>query len=115
MRDPEMTPAEREVWQTVQRMNQAWTSGRVDDLEEFFHPDMVAVTPTEPRRLEGRAACIASWRQFTERAVIHAWRELEPRVQIFGEAAVVSYGYELQCELRGRQVLLAGRDLMTLT
>ncbi len=59
-----MTETELEVWQTVEALNRAWTTGRVDELERYFHPDIVAITPTVRERLEGREACIAGWAEF---------------------------------------------------
>ncbi len=48
------------VWQVVQELNRAWTGGQPERLEEFFHPEMVALTPADPRRLESGAACVAA-------------------------------------------------------
>lgn len=106
-----MNEVEQEVWRTVQELNQAWTSGRVDELERYFHEDMVAITPMDRKRLEGRAACVASWARFVERAVIREWRERDPLVRIFGDAAVVTYSYDLACEVGGEDVRLEGRDM----
>lgn len=111
MPEPTMSDDELGVWRTIQALNHAWTSGRVDELEAYFHEDMVAVTPTERERLEGREACIAAWRRFVETATIRRWRELEPKVRLFGDAAIVSYYYELECDLHGQRTTLAGRDL----
>lgn len=55
-----MTPAEAEVWATVQALNRTWTTGNVDDLADHFHPDMIAITPTDRDRLEGRESV---WRE----------------------------------------------------
>lgn len=34
-----------EVWQTIQTLNQAWTvKGNVDELKNYFHKDMVAIS-----------------------------------------------------------------------
>jgi len=106
-----MSESERAVWQAVQAMNEVWTSGRVDELERFFHSDMVAVTPTDRDPLVGRRACVASWRRFVEMATIHDWTVSDPRVRVYGDAAVVSYCYELDCEIGGERIDLAGRDL----
>ncbi len=108
----EMTQTEREVWRTVQELNQAWTGGRVDALERYFHRDMVAITPMDRERLEGRMACIASWARFVDQATIHDWRELDPLVRIHENAAVVTCYYELDCSLDGERTRLAGRDLL---
>ena len=111
MTESKMTPVELEVWRAVQALNRTWTSGRPDDLAQHLHPEITAVTPSDRDPLLGREAAVASWRRFVETATIHAARELEPRVRVFGDAAVVSYRYELDCEIGGRNLTLAGRDL----
>ncbi len=114
MPEAAMLESELAVWETVRAMNRAWTSGRVEDIAEYFHPDMVAVTQTDRERLVGKVACMDSWRRFISTATIHDWKEHDPIVQIFGNAAVVSYYYELACEIRGETAVLAGRDLLFL-
>ena len=109
-----MNDIETEVWRTVQALNRTWTEGNVDDLEAFFHPDIVVVTPTERERLEGREACVAAWRRFVNAATIRIWKEIDPAVRVHGDAAVVTYYYELSCEIEGREVSMAGRDMFFL-
>ena len=55
-----------------------------------------------------------SWQLFARQATIQSWQEEEPLIQIFGDSAVVSYYYQLQCTLRGRTLLLSGRELYCL-
>ena len=93
-----------EVWQTLQAMNLAWTSGRVGALADYFHPDMVAIVPTTTQRLDGRAACIVGW--------IHSWREIDPKVQIYGNTAVVTYYYQISFDMGGKTHNLGGRDML---
>lgn len=106
-----------EVWQTVVAMNRAWTLERnTDRLIEFFHRDMVAVTPSDLLRLEGRDACIAGWKRFTDAAKILWWKETDPRITLFaeGKTAVVTYYWDIEYELGGRHVHTNGRDMFML-
>ena len=109
-----MNAAELEIWRTVERLNATWTSGRVDELEQFFHDGMVAITPTDRLRLEGRDACVASWRRFVERAAIREWKTSDPLVRVFGEAAMATYYYDMLCEIDSKVVRLSGRDMFVL-
>ena len=107
-----MTPAELEVWQTVEALNRAWTTGRVEELERYFHEEVVAITPTDRERVEGRQACIAGWAEFVRQAKILDWKESEPRVRVFGDdAAVVTYYYDMLAVMGGKEIRLAGRDM----
>ena len=53
------TPEEREVWNNLRNLNDAWTKADGKNLANFFHKDMVAITPTDRKRREGREDCIA--------------------------------------------------------
>ena len=103
------------IWQRIQAMNRAWTVGDPAELAEYFHPDMVAITPVDRLRRLGRAACIEGWAGFRHMADIVRWQEQEPLVQRYGEAAVVSYYYQLDCRFGGGAIsTLTGRDLFFL-
>ena len=104
-------PAQRDVWATVRALNDAWTQGHPDDLVEYFHPRMVAVTPVDRHRRDGGAACVAGWKGFAQAANIHYWKEIDPVVNVFGDAAVVAYEFEMAFELGGQRVEMGGRDL----
>lgn len=104
-------PVKQAVWDTLRALNDAWTKGDPDDLVHYFHPRMIAVTATDRHRLTGAQTCIAGWRAFAQAARIHHWRELDPVVELYGEAAVVAYDFDLSCDLGGRTVHLTGRDL----
>jgi uncharacterized protein (TIGR02246 family) len=112
-----MGPAEQEVWRVVQAVNRAWAEGgEVERLREWFHRDMVAVTPTDRLRLEGREACVAAWSAFVAAVRITRWVERDPDVRLFadGRVAVVTYYYAAAFIADGEPTEVAGRDLMTL-
>lgn len=104
-------PDKQAVWETLRAINDAWTRGDPADLARWFHRDMVAITPTDRHRREGAAACIAGWSDFARAARIHHWREVDPLIHLYGDAAVVAYEYALSCDLNGRTMELSGRDM----
>ena len=104
-------PVQREIWATVRALNAAWTKGDANALADYFHPRMLAVTATNRLRRDGAAACIAGWRAFAEAARILSWRESEPLVRVYGDAAVVSYYYAIDFEMGERRQQSGGRDL----
>lgn len=105
------TPEQQGVWTTLRALNDAWTGGDPAALVEYFHPQMIAVTASDRHRRVGRAECLAGWQAFAATTTIHAWREIDPLVRVYGDAAVVSYDYELDCDDGHGRRLLAGRDL----
>jgi hypothetical protein len=93
-------------------MNDAWTKGNPDDLDQYFHRDMVAITPSDNHRLDGGAACIAGWKGFVDSARIHRWEEIEPVIHIYGDSAVVAYYYSMTVEMSDEILELEGRDML---
>ena len=104
-------PTQREIWATLRALNDAWTQGDPAQLVDYFHRDMIAITPVDRQRREGAAACIAGWQGFAESTRIHRWREIDPLIRVFGDSAVVSYYYEIRFEVGGQVLEQDGRDL----
>lgn len=107
-------PSEQAVWDTVAALNAAWTFGNPDELAAYFHPRMVAITPVDRLRRIGAASCIAGWKGFRESTKIHRFEVSEPLVERFGDAAVVSYYYDMSFDMGGQTIDSAGRDLFFL-
>ena len=61
-------PVQREIWATLRAVNDAWTQGHPDDLADYFHAQMVAVTPVDRLRRDGAVACVAGWKSFADAA-----------------------------------------------
>jgi hypothetical protein len=104
-------PVQQEIWATVRALNDAWTQGHPDDLAQYFHRDMIAITATDRHRLDGGPACIAGWKGFAEAAHIHFWKEVDPVIRVYGDSAVVAYDFDMAFDLGGQTINLGGRDM----
>jgi ketosteroid isomerase-like protein len=101
-----------DIWQTVQALNRAWTTGKCAELKEYFHRDMVAVTPVDRLRREGQQACIDGWAGFVAATTkIHFWKEIDPKIQVYGDSAVVTYYFDMSYEMGGQTIISKGRDM----
>lgn len=106
-----------DVWQTIQALNRLWTvEGKAGELKNFFHRDMVAITGVDRERIEGGDACVAGWKAFTDVAKIHHWKEIDPKVQLYGNGkfAVVTYYWDMSYTMNGQTVKSCGRDMFVL-
>ncbi|MDD5328764.1 MAG: nuclear transport factor 2 family protein [Sulfuricella sp.] len=111
MTPPFDDPVKQEIWATLRALNDAWTQGRPDDLARHFHRDMIAITATDRHRLDGGAACIAAWKKFAEATRVHRWREIDPVIHVYGDAAVVAYDFDMTFDMGGQDIRLGGRDM----
>ena len=101
----------KEVWKTLRDLNETWVKGNPYNLKKYFHADMVAITPTDRKRREGREACVQDWAEFSKVAKIHSWKEIDPKIQIYGNTAVVTYYFEISFERERQKIDFGGRDM----
>jgi hypothetical protein len=109
-----MHSATNEILEFISALNHCWTFGDPADLKNFFHPEMLAVTPMDSFCLVGATACVAGWARFRETTVIKSWTEANHIVRNFGNAAVVAYTYEIAFSMNGKDYCEQGRDLFFL-
>lgn len=103
-----------EVLAFIKKMNEAWTKGDGTALKDFFHTNMVAITPTDRDILRGREPCIAGWQNFAKSVKVHHWEEVDPDVRLYGNTAVVTYVFDMSFDMQGQTIKLGGRDMFVL-
>ena len=101
---------QHEIQAVVSEINQAWLSGRVDDLNEIFHERMVIVGPDFQELSRGRVACVKSYRDFLSQATIIDYRESEPVLDDWGTVAVATSPWEMTYQLAGQRYRESGHD-----
>jgi uncharacterized protein (TIGR02246 family) len=106
--------ATRAVAETVRRLNATWLNGNVDDLVEFFEPDVVLVAPGFVQRVAGRDALIDSYRNFLDQATLHHFELFEPSIHVFGGTAVATCPYETEYSVGGQRWKGDGHDVLVL-
>jgi uncharacterized protein DUF4440 len=109
-----MTPSLASPAEVLTALNEAWVSGRLEELEHLLHPRSVFVGPDLTRLAEGRAACVASYRDFLAAATVHEFEERDARVDEYDSTAVVSYRYRISYESGDNQRDEEGREALVL-
>jgi hypothetical protein len=112
-----MNKTQEQIWTTIQEMNRKWTiENNADALKDYFHKDMVAITATDNKRIEGGENCVAGWKGFSESTKIHFFKETEPKVQVYGDDkfAIVTYYFDMSFDMGGQTINMKGRDMFSL-
>mgnify|MGYP000482834772 CR=1 FL=1 len=109
-----MSKAEEEILNFIKAMNKCWTEGNPDDLNNFFHENMVAITPTDKNRLEGKTACVAAWSSFAKNTKIISWAERDHKILMFGDTAIAAYYFDISISMGAQTINMSGRDMFTL-
>lgn len=108
-----MSETER-VTAVVRAITDAWRGGRYEDLERYFHPEMVLAMPGFVERIDGRAPIIDSYRDFGAKATMHGFEAGEPQVDRVGPTAISAMDFEIDYEYEGTRSREAGTDLLVL-
>ena len=61
--------------------------------------------------MEGRAACVASYREFVQTATIHHYHETEPEIDVVGDTAVATYRFAITYSIDTTDFDESGWDL----
>ena len=103
---------EQQIRELIDRMNRAWLEGPIEDLpaalDACFHPAMVIRGGDLQVNGAGKEACIQSYIDFLESAVVHRCMIDTPEIDIAGDTAMAVYGWEMTYEI-GRPNVQRGR------
>ncbi|MGA2667345.1 MAG: nuclear transport factor 2 family protein [Ignavibacteria bacterium] len=106
-----LTSAQQEIWQVIQKINNAWSENRTEELHQYFYKDFVIVGTDLHPLAKGRDACIKSYKDFVSEAVVHEYKESDPVIDIFDDTAVAGYKFDITYEMKGKTYIEDGRDL----
>lgn len=108
---------ETAVREVVAAISAAWRESRLDDLADLLHPEVVFVAPGFADRLEGREACVDSYRAFLSGSTILEYEEGDPAIHVVADTAVSTARYRIAWEAggvtdreTGHEVLVLARD-----
>ena len=107
-------PDNEQIAGLIKSLNLAWREKQFDRLEPLFAGTVVVQDSEGHRMVEGKTACIQSYRDFMEIAKVLAYEEEEPDI-IFGSgSAIASYGWRIKYEMNGASFDDKGRDWLAL-
>ena len=109
-----MSETTNELIEFLRKLNRAWINNRAEELKSMLHEDMVIVAPDFQVPASGREACAKSYADFTARAEVKELRESGFWTRSWGDAAMVSYRFDLKYTMDGKDHADAGRDLFLL-
>lgn len=93
------------------QINDAWLTGRVEDLAPLVHPEIVMVLPDFAGKIQGREEFLAGFRDFCQNAAIQEFQEHDRQLDIAGDTAVITFRYDMLYERSGDRYRANGRDL----
>ena len=100
-----------EIQGVLSRLTAAWTEERFDELEDILHQSVVFVQPGFAGRVEGRTACVDTYRKFMSSAKLLNYSERDVTIDVWGTTSIATYAYHISWEMQGKSRRERGRDL----
>jgi ketosteroid isomerase-like protein len=98
----------------IRSLSQAWRERQFDRLEPLFAETVIFQDSKGHRLLEGKAACIQSYRDFMGIAKVLGYEEDEPDIIPFAGFGTANYAWRIHYEMNGGQSHDEGRDWLAL-
>jgi uncharacterized protein (TIGR02246 family) len=95
---------ERQVERLALEINQAFVRNDLEGVARHVAPDITWISHTSTERQDGRDVFVKALRQTMARKRTISWQERNIRVQVLGEAAVVSFFYTHHARFGDRTV-----------
>jgi hypothetical protein len=109
---------EEAIRQLIRTMNDAWLGLPVEEipaaLDACFHDDMAIRGADLTVTGRGKDACIQSYVDFVQQAVIRECTLGDPEIDLAGDSAAAVYNWEMTYELEGQEYSEAGADILML-
>jgi ketosteroid isomerase-like protein len=102
----------RDIREIVSAINEAWVVGDYDAIGPHVAEHVVMAPPGLEGRVLGRAAYVASFRQFAEVAKTREFASGVPRVDVIGDTAVAVCPFTIAYELEGETYREKGSDIL---
>jgi len=104
-----------QVRDVVSRLTAAWREQRFEAMTELLHEEVVFESPGFSGRIQGRRACVDSYRQFMAAATVLEYVEHAVAVQTWGATAVARTHWEMAWRQGDASQREDGHDVMVLT
>jgi hypothetical protein len=92
-------------------LNQSWLEGRLDDLKQYFHPDIAMALPGFSATEAGADEVLEGFEDMVRTATVDLFETGEPHIHVVGSSAVVSYPFDIEYARDEKRYKSTGRDL----
>lgn len=104
-----------QIRDVVSRLTAAWREQRFEAMTELLHEEVIFENPGFNGRIEGRRACVDSYRQFMASATVIEYVEHATTIEVWGATAVARTHWEMAWRHDGQSQREDGHDVLVLT
>ena len=86
----------------IKEINLSWTKGEPENLNKYFHKDIIIATPNLQIIGQGKRQCVQSYIDFLAQAKMRFFTPADPKIFIWGNTALALYSYNIEWESQGQ-------------
>ena len=88
-----MTTAAKEILEIVKAWNDSFTRNDIETYFSYIHQDLTLFIPSSPYRIDGKQddQDEFEWSLSKSRTKVHFFQEMQPKIQLYGDTAIVTY------------------------
>lgn len=108
---------EDEVRRVIGRLHDAWSKNPSDEIpramDGLWHRDAVILAGAQ-EMARGREACIKSYQDFVEQAIVEDTTLGKPSIEVWGDTAVATSAWHMTYDLDGQRHTESGHESFVL-
>lgn len=98
----------------IDRLNDAWLNDKTENLDMFFHRQVVLVQPGSSKKITGREQVVESYLEFIEEADVSDFKITNMSIDVFGTTAVAYYTFRIHYRVDTTNFDESGTEILVL-
>ncbi len=107
--------SKKEIIEIIKKIILSWVEGHPENLRNYFHENMMIVSPELKVLGKGIEECIKGYSDFINQATIIEHNISEPEIYVFENTAIASYKYDFAWEIKGKSYKESSQNLFAFT
>ncbi len=107
--------SKKEIIEIINKINSSWIESNPESLRNYFHDNIMIVSPELKVLGKGIEECIKAYTDFINQATIIEHNISEPEIYVFENTAIASYKYDFAWELKGKSYRESSHNLFVFT
>lgn len=104
----------KEIEALIERLNDCWLNDKLENMDMFFHKQVVMLQPGTNKKMIGREAMIESYREFVESSKVSDFRTKDMAIDIFEDTAIVFYTFGIKYRVETTNYDEIGSEILVL-
>ena len=100
------------IEELIRQLNHCWIHKQFEEMEPFFHKEVVLHQPENTNKMTGREQLIESYWQFMQEAEVSDFKVRDMDIEVFENTAVAYYTFRIHYSVENTQYDETGSEML---